>query len=138
MGWAISAGSDIHIHLEHGWGIHSSVPPGLCRHSLHECLERALSSLPGSAFIKSLSVHFSLSHLLRFPPGMCFDFFSNSEVLRLCLEGDLSPFVFFCVCTCAAVHWGETQRAMGCAGAATDGGVISRSWELALILLDKL
>lgn len=74
MGWAISAGSDIHIHLEHGWGINSSVPPGLCRHSLHECLERALSSLPGSAFIKSLSVHFSLSRLLRFPPGMCFDF----------------------------------------------------------------
>lgn len=46
-------------------------PQGL---SLHEHLERALSSLSASDFIQSLSVRFPLSNLPRFPPGMCFDF----------------------------------------------------------------
>lgn len=53
-------------------------PQELCWHSLHEHLERAVRSLSGSVFIKSLSVRFSLSNLQCFPPGTCFDFFFSA------------------------------------------------------------
>lgn len=101
----------------------------LCWHSLHEHLERALSSLSGSAFIKSLSEHFSPSNSRRFPPGMCFDFFqqfqSSSGIAWKVIYPGLCFAVYLHVLQCFGK---EHKEQLGCAGAGIDGVLLSRSY----------